>query len=401
MGSEWKTASLDTLFEINPKVPLQKNKEYNFIPMKAVSPSVRHTYSSEKKMYKGGGSRFKNGDILLARITPCLENDKITIYKSHNPNELAHGSTEFFVIRGKQGICDNLFAYYLINYEPVKNCLISQMTGSSGRQRVPRHAFEGLKVRIPPLGTQRKIADILGSLDDKIELNHQMSNALEETTQALFKSWFVDFDPVHAKAAGNKPTGLSEEIADLFPDSFVDSEMGKIPKGWKVKSIQDIITRIPTGKKYEQKTSEKEGKVPVLDQGKSGIIGYHNEEPGIVATTDEPIIVFANHTCYMRLISYPFSAIQNVLPFIGKGIDTIWLYYASLGKQSFVEYKGHWPDFIRHQICVPNNDLDIAYRNTVTAMLQKIWSLERESVELSSIKNVLLPELLSLQNMLT
>ena len=91
-----------------------------------------------------------------------------------------------------------------------------------------------LAVALPPLPEQRAIAHILGTLDDKIELNRRMNETLEAMARALFKSWFVDFDPVRAKAEGRDP-GLPKHIADLFPDSFEDSELGEIPKGWEVR----------------------------------------------------------------------------------------------------------------------------------------------------------------------
>lgn len=239
------------------------------------------------------------------------------------------------------------------------------------------------------------IGCILGSLDDKIELNRQLCKTLEDTAQAIFKSWFVDFDPVHDKVAGKHPEGLKQEIAALFPDSFEDTALVKIPKGWKVSAVEDVINRIPVGKKYEQKTANSKGQVPILDQGQSGIIGYHDNEPGVIANRDKPIIVFANHTCYMRLIYFPFSAIQNVLPFVGNGINTIWLYYATLGKQTFIEYKGHWPDLMRQQIYVPNMSLDERYSEIVTPLLFKMWCCIEENNTLGSIRDSLLPRLIS------
>ena len=97
----------------------------------------------------------------------------------------------------------------------------------------------GLTVTVPPIGIQRAIAQVLGTLDDKIELNRRMSETLEAMARALFKSWFVDFDPVCAKAEGRDP-GLAKPIADLFPDSFEGSELGEIPKGWEIRTIGDL-----------------------------------------------------------------------------------------------------------------------------------------------------------------
>ena len=90
-------------------------------------------------------------------------------------------------------------------------------------------------IPLPPIAEQRAIAHILGTLDDKIELNRRMNETLEAMARAIFKSWFVDFDPVRAKMEGRQPPGLSPELAALFPDSFEDSELGEIPAGWKAK----------------------------------------------------------------------------------------------------------------------------------------------------------------------
>ncbi len=101
--------------------------------------------------------------------------------------------------------------------------------------------LEDLPIFFPPLAEQKRIAGILGALDDKIELNRKMSETLEQMAKALFKSWFVDFDPVYAKAAGRQPAGMDKGTSDLFPDSFVDSELGKIPKGWRVGTLDELV----------------------------------------------------------------------------------------------------------------------------------------------------------------
>lgn len=109
---------------------------------------------------------------------------------------------------------------------------------------VNKSTFEKIEILLPSLEEQASIAAILGSLDDKIELNRQMNATLEQMAQALFKSWFVDFDPVKAKAAGYQPEGMSADIAALFPAEFEKSELGMIPKGWKVSSIGETTSLI-------------------------------------------------------------------------------------------------------------------------------------------------------------
>ena len=115
------------------------------------------------------------------------------------------------------------------------------MTGTSGRQRVPSDAVEDFEFALPPLEEQRAIARVLGALDDKIELNRRMSETLEEMARALFRPWFVDFDPVRAKAEG-RPSGLPPDLDALFPASFEASELGEIPAGWEVRSLDEIAT---------------------------------------------------------------------------------------------------------------------------------------------------------------
>ena len=126
------------------------------------------------------------------------------------------------------------FAYYFM-----KALDFSRYNSGSAQPSLNRNFIYPIEVQIPPIEEQVAIAHILGSLDDKIELNRQLNETLEAMARALFKSWFVDFDPVRAKAEG-RDTGLPKHIADLFPDSFVDSEQGEIPGGWRLGSIGDL-----------------------------------------------------------------------------------------------------------------------------------------------------------------
>jgi type I restriction enzyme S subunit len=190
----------------------------------------------------------------MARITPCLENGKIARFRAKEGARVGHDSTEFIVIRGRDGVTATDYAYYLTQWEEVRNYAIGQMTGTSGRQRVPTDSFRNLDVPVPPIEEQTAIAHILGTLDDKIELNRQMNETLEAMARALFKAWFVDFEPVRAKNVGAQfiapviapasmdtrnpgainrvPTQWPQHILDLFPNRLVESELGEIPEGW-------------------------------------------------------------------------------------------------------------------------------------------------------------------------
>ena len=245
---DWPLLSFADAVLVNPHVSLNKGQVYPFVAMADVDGVSRSTKANEAREYAGGGSRFQSGDTLMARITPCLENGKIARYrnKDNDPEGMAHGSTEFIVIRGRPDVTDSAYAYYLTQSEEVRDYAIGQMTGTSGRQRVPIDALNHCIIPLPPLPEQRAIAHILGTLDDKIELNRRINETLEEMARALFKSWFVNFDPVRTKMEGRwRPgeslPGLPSEHYDLFPDRLVDSELGEIPEGWEVSTLGDVV----------------------------------------------------------------------------------------------------------------------------------------------------------------
>ena len=235
---DWREMPFTEAFLVNPPIQIERGSSCAFVDMATVDPSFRSVRASEVREFRGGGSRFRDGDTLMARITPCLENGKVARYRADGTSEPAHGSTEFIVVRGCPGTTDTEFAFYVTRSSIVRDYAIGQMTGTSGRQRVPTESLEHLTIAVPSLPEQRAIAHILGTLDDKIELNRRMNETLEAMARALFTSWFVNFDPVRAKMEG-RDTGLPKDIADLFPDRLVESELGEIPEGWPVESLAD------------------------------------------------------------------------------------------------------------------------------------------------------------------
>ena len=272
----WRELPFSEAVQINPAVRLDRGSAYPFVDMAAVAPDSRSASSSEEREFKGSGSRFQSGDTLMARITPCLENGKIARYQAIGDEQQAHGSTEFIVIRGRSGVTDNDFAYYLTQWEEVRNYAIGQMTGTSGRQRVPVDSLDHLEIPLPSLAEQRAIAHVLGTLDDKIELNRWMNETLEATARALFKSWFVDFDPVRAKTdgrwhRGESLPGLPADLYDLFPDRLVDSELGEIPEGWEVRQFSDIATQLRDNENpaVSPDTEFSHFSIPAYDEGQT------------------------------------------------------------------------------------------------------------------------------------
>lgn len=247
MGCDWNLCKLEDVIEVNPYPELNDEGKVVYVGMADLRENARKIDAYELREYPGSGSRFQNNDTLLARITPCLENGK-TAYVDllSTDNAIAWGSTEFIVLRARPNISDDLFVYYLARDPDFRNYAIQRMEGTSGRQRVPTISVEQYKFLLPPLPEQRAIAHILGSLDDKIELNRQMNATLEGIARALFKSWFVDFDPVHARR-GECESTLPPEVLALFPDEFVESELGLIPRAWEIRPFSDVIEIITGG----------------------------------------------------------------------------------------------------------------------------------------------------------
>ena len=191
-------------------------------------------------------SRFRRGDILFG---------KLRCYFRKVVRAPFDGicSTDIWVTRAKEGV-DQGFLYYCM---ASKSFVQFADSGSEGT-RMPRTKWEWVsryEIPLPPLPEQRRIAHILGTLDEKIELNQQMNETLEAIARAIFKSWFVDFDPVRAKMEGRKPAGMDSETAALFPAEFQDSALGKIPKGWEVDQVKNRASRIQYG--FTQSASEK------------------------------------------------------------------------------------------------------------------------------------------------
>lgn len=243
------------LIEINPKVTLEKGKEYPFVEMGTVSPSRRYVVADQVRVYKGGGAKFKSGDTLFARITPCLENGKIAQYIGFD-NDFGFGSTEFFVFRAKEKISYPAFIYYLCLTDEIRGPAEKSMFGASGRQRADLDVVKNVVVPDLGLEEQIKIASILSAYDDLIENNLRRVKILEEMAQLIFREWFVKFRfPGHEKV------------------KMVDSPLGKIPEGWKARTFGDLF-QIRYGKTLPIKHISSDGDYPVYGAG--DIIGYYN-----------------------------------------------------------------------------------------------------------------------------
>ncbi|OPY48622.1 MAG: Type-1 restriction enzyme MjaXIP specificity protein [Methanosaeta sp. PtaU1.Bin060] len=172
------------------------------------------------------------GDVIMTTEAPLgeiaqLDNRKVAL------------AQRLITLRGKPKLLDNNYLKFVMMSEFVQAKLMARATGTTVLG-IRQSELRKIELPIPPLYEQRAIARILGSLDDKIEANRRMNETLEAMARAIFKSWFVDFDPVRAKAEGREPAGMDAETAALFPDSFEETELGMVPRGWEVGSVYEI-----------------------------------------------------------------------------------------------------------------------------------------------------------------
>lgn len=177
MISDWRKCKLCDVISFNPSEKLSKGTIAKKIPMDVLRPFSRDIPEYTIEAYSGG-SKFRNGDTIMARITPCLENGKTALVNILDDNEVAFGSTEYIVMRAIPGVSDPNYIYYLATSPLVRNSAIKSMVGSSGRQRVQQNVLESLVLPIPPLCDQQVISSTLKTLDDKIEENTKINDNL-------------------------------------------------------------------------------------------------------------------------------------------------------------------------------------------------------------------------------
>ena len=252
--NDWGWIKAKDFMLFNPKESIKKGTVVKNVPMDKIEPKTKEIPSYELTEYKCG-VKFRNGDILMARITPCLENGKISQVSILDYNEIGAGSTEFIVLREKEGISDKDFIYYLSNSEYFKEPAIKSMVGSSGRQRVQRDVVENLEIYVPPLETQKKIGKVLSFFDKKISLNKKINKNLEKTLITIFNSWFINF-----------------ENYDNSKGMKIDDSYGEIPVDWSVEMLEDYVDFVtgvePGSKNYHEKPEPND--IPFLRVGDLG-----------------------------------------------------------------------------------------------------------------------------------
>lgn len=212
MKSKWTVKKLSEIVDFNPRESLPKGKKVKKVGMDKLQPFCRDILSYEMEIFMGG-TKFRNGDTIMARITPCLENGKTAKVDILDDDEIGFGSTEYIVFRAKTGV-DEDFLYYLVCSSIIREPAIKSMVGSSGRQRVQTDVIQNLEIEIPSYEEQRLIGKFLRNLDDKIKINNKINKNLEKQAEAIFQSV------------------LSNAITTANLDEIADVKGGKrLPKG--------------------------------------------------------------------------------------------------------------------------------------------------------------------------
>jgi len=408
-NNRWDAVKLGDVVQINPRRTLPKKEKAFHLAMKDVEVYRREITSHSSKEFRGSGARFQNGDTLLARITPCLENGKTVYVDCLKPNQIGHGSTEFIVLSGIEDKTDNLFVYYLARDPSLRTFAIHSMQGSTGRQRVDADSLRLFEFSLPPIEEQRRIGHILGTLDDKIELNRQTNETLEATARAIFKSWFVDFDPVKAKMEGRKPPCMDTETSALFPSAFQDSALGKIPMGWQITTIDEdfnlTMGQSPPGSTYNE---DEEG-MPFY-QGRRDF-GFRYPTQRVYCTAPKR---FAEEGDTLVSVRAPVGDINMVKEkcSIGRGVAAIrhktgnrsYTYYTMQFLQNvFSRYEAEGTvfgainktDFQTLSHFRPPDEIVEVFERLVFPVDQNIENNENESRTLAQTRDRLLPKLLS------
>lgn len=339
-----------------------------------------------------------SGDLVVATVGSWPPNWSSVVGKAVRVPPSAAGALQnqnTACVLANPRVANQRFLYFLLKSKEFVYYAANAANGSASQARLSIANLEQFPFYLPPLSEQKAIAHILGTLDDKIELNQQMNRTLEAIAQAIFKSWFVGFDPVRAKMDGRQPVGMDAATADLFPDSFEDSPLGKIPKGWSQCRLGDFLT-LKRG--YDLPTPSREiGTVPIISS--SGFSGWHStakvKEPGVVTGRYGTIgkVFFVNEGFW------PLNTTLYVEDFKGNEPRVAYYLLKSIDFNVYVD-KAAVPGVNRnhvHQesIVAPPLTVQRCFSKTLEPLWQKQSANAQEVKTLTAIRDTLLPKLMS------
>ena len=385
--------------ECNPTVKLVKGNEYPLIDIDKISVGRKLVTNKDTIVYeKQSGCKFQNGDTLMARITPCLENGKMAM--ASIPDK-GIGSTELFVFRGKKGITDNDFVYYFLKQSYIRNLAANSMTGASGRQRADLKFIKKIKFDLPSLPIQQKIASILSAYDRLIENNTRRIRLLEQMAENLYKEWFVRFRfPEHEKVemVNGLPKGWEtihiKELAQLKSGYAFKSEWF-VEEGEAVAKIKDIgnILMDTSSFSYVDKencikakkfllttgdltialTGATIGKISIVPKHKGNI--YTNQRLGKFFLGDKPMEKLPFLYCLFK----QESMVSNIV---------------NLSNSSSAQ-PNISPEQIEKIKILGNHDIISMYNKTCNPLFSNILALYSQNQLLTRQRDLLLPRLMS------
>ena len=358
------------------------------------------------------------GDVVMTTEAPLGEIAQI------DNRKVALGQ-RLITLRGKPDVLNNTYLKFAMQAAFVQNQLKARSTGTTVLG-ISQRELRKVEIPLPPLSEQRRIAHILGTLDDKIELNRQMNETLEATARAIFKSWFVDFDPVKVKVEGHKPSCIDTETAALFPSAFQDSPLGKIPQGWEVEKIGNLV-EIVKGRSYRSRElTESDVALVTLKSIRRGggyrpdglkpYTGKYNPEQ--VITPGELVVSYTDVTQEAEVVGKPAivrgdEKYQTLVASLDLGIIrplkstvSIWFLYCLFRERHFQSHIYGYADGTTvlhlnkdgvpsYQFALPPEKIRSLFDSVAEPLFAKIESNENESRTLAQTRDRLLPKLLS------
>ena len=288
------------------------------------------------------------------------------------------------------------FLYYFLRSPQGQQEIFKNTVGST-QLKLPLYGIENIDLPTLTVTNQKAIAHILGTLDDKIELNQKMNQTLEKIAKAIFKSWFVDFDPVRAKAEC-RPTGLPPEISDLFPDELVDSDIGEIPKGWEVKTIQDVA-KVTSGKRPPEKENVQSERCPYVVYGGAGPMAFCSEplnftKPAIITGRVGTLgkVFYLTDDCWVSdnsILICDAGVYSSLVFYILQSIDMTAFNVGST--QPLVTGR----DIKNLNLVTPSDSLLHEYKELFDLIKNRQSTANAEIEALSELRDTLLPKLIS------
>ena len=338
----WEWCRLGEVCEINPKNKLDDELEVSFIPMPLISDGFSNTHSFEIKKWndiKKGYTHFRNGDIGVAKITPCFENRKSVIFNNLK-NGVGAGTTELYILRSNLAL--NKYLFWFVKTQDFINKGTESFTGAVGQQRVSKDFIENTLIPLPPLAEQHRIAQkveqLLAIVDTIEQLQEQLKSDVKQARNQVLN--YAIAGKLTHQDPNDEPA--EELLKRIGKTTATDTPYEKLPKGWAWCRLGDITKTIAT-KPYQilQSEIEKNGDFPVISQSANYIEGFSSDETKVLKVEDF-IIVFGDHTRVVKYIDFDFivgaDGVKVILP---NNNLSKYLYYLILNASYKIENRGY------------------------------------------------------------